>query len=134
MNDTTATMPTITELGWWDQLKAKFDGDWIKQFDFSTQALIELAAYCGIGFLLGFLVKRYGRAVTTIVISLVVIFGALSYLQLISINWEQVRTVMGIDESASLDTLFQTIVMWVKDHVKIVVSALFGFFIGYKAG
>lgn len=133
MNDVN-TMTPAAELGWWDQLKAKFDGDWLKQFDFSTQSLIEIATYCGIGFLLGFLVKRYGRVVVTIMISLAVIFGILSYLQIISIDWVQIRSLMGIDESASLDTLFQTIVTWIKDHVKIVVSALFGFFVGYKAG
>src|SRR5690242_2249384 len=131
MEDVTQSM---VQPSWWDQMKSKFDGDWIKQFDFSTQTLIELATYCGIGFLSGFLVKRYGRVVVTIVISLAVIFGALSYMQIISIDWTQIRSIMGIDESASLDTLFQTIIMWIKDHVKIVVSALVGFFIGYKAG
>lgn len=134
MQDPMTAPAPATQQGWWEQLQNKLDSEWLEQFDLSTQSIVEIAAYCGIGFLIGFLAKRYGRTLFVTVAAAAVLLWVLSYVAIVSVHWEQLRLLLGISEAATFETFLQSSIGWVKDHVRAVVSGLIGFFVGYKAG
>ncbi len=124
------------ERGFFDSLRDKLHLDTlIEKIKMSKDIIIDVGVYLGIGFLSGFILKRY----STYFITTALIFALLTVLVqfdliTIAINWQKVYTVLGIDQVApDGETLLETIWQWAKSHVSLSVSALVGFLIGLKA-
>lgn len=130
------TTPQAAPNGLLDKLKVWFNWDAIsKKLHLSQNKLIEIALYLGIGFLTGFLLRKYAQFVAFLVLILVGLI-LLQQMELINItmHWDKIENFFGIQKVvASTDTL-STIWSWIKLNLAIVVSFIVGFLFGIKIG
>lgn len=116
--------------------------DQIKNFDMSGIAhtiksypfdWIEIGACTGIGFLSGFLFKKYFKTFIMTVLFAVLIVAVLDKLNLIHIDWQHLQSTVGIQPTQeAFQNLFQATYAWMKINVQAVTSFGVGFIIGYK--
>ena len=107
-----------------------------KKFELTKEKSLQLAIYLGVGFLVGFLLKRYSRIVVTVVIVLLALL-TLEYFQLIdlTVHWSKVRALIGMQPLPAFNGTFFT-AMWesAKDNLAQVMSFSIGFLVGLKLG
>ena len=101
----------------------------------SKDKIIEMGMYLGIGFLAGFLLKKYSKYI----IILLVCVGALVVLQQFEIvtvvfNTAKIEEVFGIKTSTMDSDLFSVYWHWIKLNFSIVLSFSIGFLLGLKVG
>ncbi|MGA9531053.1 MAG: hypothetical protein WBQ73_04175 [Candidatus Babeliales bacterium] len=119
-----------------DKIKHSLQWDtWKKNFAFSQEALTEVGIYLGIGFVLGFLLKKYSTfvvIVTLTVVGFVVLqhVGVLSF----SINWTMIYEKLGFEPLVYGDNFLNTYWQWASENVRIVISLIVGFLVGLKVG
>lgn len=104
----------------------------MESFDFSTSNLIKMGAYATIGFLLGFLLKKYGRSLIMALSVFAVLLYALSYVSVVTIHWDQARELIGLTAQDSFDSVLHALWASIQKQVVHVVCGLIGFIIGYK--
>lgn len=103
----------------------------------SHALLLDLAIYGGIGFLVGYLFKRYINAVITIIMFSTVLFVLQQFsLIAITIHWEILYELLGLTQLMHLvgDSLHLFFFEWAKANVFLVISWLIGLLIGIKVG
>lgn len=103
----------------------------------SKDKIFEAGLYGGIGFISGFLLKKYSSFIgvcVLVIIGLFVLqhFGVINVL----INWDKVNEVFGIQavQNVSADNIMTTIWEWVKVNTLISISYTVGFLIGLSVG
>ncbi len=145
MNETMAPemMPAAApepavQAGMIDTMKEKVSmGNVMEKIKMSKDKLFEVGLYAGVGFLSGFLLKKYSTYVAVFVLILVGI-GVLHQMQVINvtINWDKVTEVFGIQaaQDVTADNIFSTVWEWVRLNMVISISYLIGLFIGLKLG
>lgn len=121
--------------GWWNSFKENLSLDQLsKKFDFSLNNLIEVSAYLVIGFISGFLIKKYGRFVIVILLVAGLSMGVLAHFNVITIDWVKIKMLLGISEIHTLDNVRQVYSAWIKEHIVAIISVIIGFLIGHRAG
>jgi uncharacterized membrane protein (Fun14 family) len=93
--------------------------------------LPELAMYGGIGFLVGFLLKNFGRA---IIGTVVVVLATLIVLQYAGLMTTSVTGVLGLPGISSFQEGLDFAVNWVKLHIPGVIGLIVGTALGWKIG
>ena len=129
------TVPEASN-GLLDKLKVWFNWEAIsKKLHLSQNKLIEIALYLGIGFLAGFLLRKYAQFVAFLVLVLVGLI-LLQQMDLINIvmHWDKIESFFGIQKVAASTDTFSTILSWIKLNLSIVVSFIVGFLFGIKIG
>ena len=103
----------------------------------SKDNLVEVGLYVGMGFLSGFLLKKYSTYVAVLVLLLVGL-GLMHQFEVvnITINWDKVHDVFGIRvaQNVTVDNFFALAWEWVKVNLVISVSYVVGLAIGLKLG
>lgn len=102
----------------------------------SKDKVFEAGLYAGIGFISGFLLKKYSTYVFVCVLLLVGL-GVLQQLNVIDfmVNWDKVNELFGIQAAAvTPDNLISLIWEWMKVNMIISISYLVGLFVGLKVG
>jgi hypothetical protein len=102
----------------------------------SRETLIDVALYGGIGFLSGFLIRRYSSYVATAIIvgAGLILLNQFDIISL-SINWSRVHSFLGIEQyMLEGQNMFSMAWEWTKGNVVIAVSFLIGFLIGIRIG
>lgn len=103
----------------------------------SKDKLFESGLYAGIGFISGFLLKKYSTYVFVCVLLLVGL-GVLQHLEVIDlvISWDKVNELFGIQaaQTVTADSIISIIWEWMKVNMVISISYLVGLFIGLKVG
>jgi uncharacterized membrane protein (Fun14 family) len=135
MNNTGTTMQGV---GLLETMKEKLNfNQVIEKVQESRGTLIDVGLYGCIGFLTGFLIKRY----STIVILMVLMVTGLLVLQqfeLISvvIHWSKVNELLGLPQTTMIinENMPMIIWEWARANMIIVVSAIVGFLVGVKLG
>ena len=130
--------PSKAGAGMLDTIKERFDfGAIMEKARLSKDKLFEAGLYAGIGFISGFLLKKYS-AYVGVCILLLIGLGVLHHLEVINVavNWDKVYEVFGIQaaQNVTADNIVATIWEWVKVNLLISISYLVGFFIGLKVG
>ncbi len=121
--------------GWWDVLRETFSLEQLsKRFNLSFNNLVEIAAYLSIGFISGFLIKKYGRYVVCIVLVTGACIWGLAYLKVITIDLMKAKAILGISETQTVESLWNIYGIWIKEHILAAVSIVIGFVIGYRVG
>lgn len=99
--------------------------------------LVEIAIYAGVGFVIGFLFKKYVKYIALIILCIVGLV-ILQQFDLVhtNINWQKIQDLFNIQPiEHSLDTqTFHAYFDWVKANFVFVLSTSIGFFIGLKLG
>lgn len=94
---------------------------------------IEISASLAIGFLSGFLLKRYFKLFLSTIIIGVFLIAVLDYFQFIQIDWTRVFNLMGIQPSQqTFNSIYAALLSWMSMNVQGVSSFCIGFFIGIK--
>ena len=103
----------------------------------SRSMIMDIALYGGLGFLSGFLLRKYSAYIAILVLFVVSII-LLQQFEVISIviNWTKVNEMFGIQPGAAgvSDTALTVFWEWVKANMAIVVSYIIGFLIGLRMG
>lgn len=101
----------------------------------SKNLLIEVGMYLGIGFLVGFLLKKYSKYV---LVALLCIAGLVVLQQFdfvtIAFNTAKIQEVFAVRSSSLQADLFSMYWDWIKINFSIVLSFSIGFLIGLKLG
>jgi uncharacterized membrane protein (Fun14 family) len=103
----------------------------------SRGLIFDIAIFGCIGFLTGYLLKRYINAVITVIITSAILFLMQQFsLLTITIHWDTLYELFGITQLINLvgDNLSLFIFEWAKANVFLVTSSLVGFLIGIKIG
>ncbi|HRN78059.1 MAG TPA: FUN14 domain-containing protein [Candidatus Dependentiae bacterium] len=133
-----AAMPVTSagQTSFIDTIKNQFQGVMDKLKD-SKSILIDVALYGGIGFLTGFLFRKYSTYIAFLVLFLVglIVLQQMNVIT-IAINWIKVEELFGIQQGTTTinDTLLGSFWEWVKANFIIVVSYIVGFLFGLRVG
>lgn len=130
--------PAQNNSGLVDTLKERFDVNAMMQkAKLSKDKFLEAGLYAGIGFISGFLLKKYSAYVGVCILALIGL-AVLQQLEVINVivNWDKVNELFGIQaaQDVTADTVLGMTWEWVKVNMVISVSYVIGFFIGLKAG
>ena len=101
----------------------------------SKDKIMEMGLYLGIGFLAGFLLKKYSKYVLIVLLCIAGLV-VLQQFEIVTVlfNTVKIQEVFGI-RSSSLDAdLFSVYWHWIKINFPIVLSFSIGFLVGLKVG
>lgn len=101
----------------------------------SRDNLVETALYCGGGFLLGFLFKKYNHYFVVMALFIGALLVA-HYFNIISltVNAETIKSLLGCPTLPLDGSLVSCLMQLVKEHVRASVSFVIGFIIGVWVG
>jgi hypothetical protein len=122
------------ELGWFDRLKNSLQLDKLAQtLNLSKYKLLDMGLFLGVGFLLGFLWKRYANYVIAalIFVAVLMLLNQLDVVR-VHINWIKVQECCGIvpaHQDADIVAMFWE---WSKANILIIFSFVIGFCFGAK--
>lgn len=126
-------------LSFFDHVKYWLSPDvWAEKLNISRSELFSFGLYLGIGFLVGFLVKKYSKIVFACVgfCVLLVVLQQMNVIML-DINWLRINEALGIPHMAmpdgSTDMMSQYIDL-IRSNIGLVISFAAGFLIGIKLG
>lgn len=91
--------------------------------------LPELVIYSTIGFLLGFLLRNFGRIIISV---LAIVLVTLIVLQYTGMMTTSLPEMIGLSGVSSLQDGIDMAILWVKNHVMGVVGLLLGLSLGFK--
>jgi uncharacterized membrane protein (Fun14 family) len=132
-----ATGTLKQEVGLLDTLKEKLNpGTIIRKISQHQSLILEMALYLCIGFLAGFLLKKYGKFIFVLILCFVALILA-QQMGLIAINvyWDKIQELFGIQPVSTLEgSLSHSYWEWVKGHLALVVSFSVGFLFGIRLG
>lgn len=95
---------------------------------------IEVGMFGAIGLLSGFLFKKYFQLFLVCTILGVGLIAGLDHFGMININWNNVQGIVGHAPGQNFDTIFQSLLAWMKMNALLVASFGVGFFAGFKIG
>jgi len=118
---------------WWESLEQYFE-QFIQKLGVTLQDIVQMLSFFGIGFLTGFLLKKYMRyffIITSIMIIFLIVFD---HFGIILINWSHVQQLTGIDPTNTIQQVGEHVIALVKENIILTISGFFGFIIGYRVG
>ena len=108
--------------------------DVLKKYNIQTRDIIRFTSFFGIGFLLGLVCKRIFKFVVMSCVVFIIIFAALSYFEIIALNYSKVQSIFGIEHVNTLQDFAQHIMKFVASYWIELSCGSAGLLIGYKAG
>jgi hypothetical protein len=123
-----------TGLSWYENLKQSLNpGELLEKLKASKGTIIDLFLYLGIGFLFGFLLKRYGQYIVFFAVALFVL-AHLNIMQ-VSVHWDSIQNFLGLHQIGNVEgNVFTVFWEWVKLNAIVVLSFCVGFTLGIKIG
>jgi len=94
----------------------------------------KVAFWFGAGFVGGFLFKKYFRFFLFSLLMAVVLMAWLEFNGAISIDWDAVNALVGIDNTKEIEDVFTIVIEWIRLNVAWVISGTIGFWLGYRLG
>jgi hypothetical protein len=126
--------PQATQIGWFDKLKNSLNLDALAQkLNLSQYRLLDIALFFGVGFLTGFLWKRYANYFMAAVIfaTLLFIFNQLDLFSF-NVNWTKLQECCGVQHPNPDADILVMLWQWTKMNVLIIASFVLGFCFGAK--
>jgi len=122
-----------SSLNWFDKLVKQFN---LEKFDISTNRLIEIGIYLGVGFVTGFLLKRCFGYVFIALLTLVGLFILHQFdIITITMNTAKLQELFSIKQAVTVDTNLLVVYWeWIKLNIAIVLSFSIGLIIGLRVG
>lgn len=122
-------------VGFLDKVKEMFSMDYItKTLNVSRTMLFEVGIYALIGFLTGFLAKKFGNylAVSLLTVALLILLQQMGVVS-IMVNWDKAQGLLGMQPETAVDmSVFMMLFEWVKLNIMLAISFSLGFFVGWK--
>lgn len=134
-NTAAPEVASVVQVGFADRVKDFFQVDKIvASLDLTQEKVLKIGIFAVVGFFLGFFLRKYGRSLFIALAGFVVLLIAFEYLQVISINWQVARTLVGLTPTDTIETVFQALLAWARSQVLPVSAGILGFIAGYKVG
>jgi uncharacterized membrane protein (Fun14 family) len=114
-----------------DSLKKTFS-DYFSSFD--AKRLIELLGSLVGGLFLGFLFKKFGRLIFVTLLCIVLLFGVASYYNFITIDWNVIKSSLGIAPTQGIENIAQSLIQFSIAHLPTVLAGGVGFILGFIVG
>ena len=123
----------VDAASWSDTLKGHAQDAWAKVQE-SHSLLFTIAIYSGVGFVAGFLCKKYAHFLVLLIV-LAVCVSVLQQMDYVSfsIQWERIYALLGVPSSAD-SSLINCFIDWVKNNITQMVSFVVGFLLGLRFG
>jgi uncharacterized membrane protein (Fun14 family) len=125
----------IAQPGWADTLRER--SKYIMGRLHESRAIIlDILLYGGIGFLCGFLLRKYANYVAFLVLIVVGVIAMQQYNVInVVINWTYINDLFGFQHAPAMNSdSFVAFWAWCKANAVIVVSWIIGLLIGLKVG
>ncbi len=106
----------------------------MQKLELTPDNIIETCSYLGVGFFIGFVIKKYLKMFLGFVFLFLVTIWALDGFNLIMINWNHFQSLMHIAPNDTVGSLMHAITCWGKQNLRMVVGGLIGILLGYKIG
>ena len=120
-------------IGFFQKAKTSFF-DWLNSQNLNSKKIIEIFAFLGVGFIVGYFLKKYFKYVLLSLVVIIVAAFILDYSSIIHIDWVRIREILGIAPTDTIDSIFNVAIDWVKANIFVTVAAIVGFLLGYKLG
>ncbi len=123
---------TQTAHGFFDRLK-EYAADLYAKAQESQQSLITFLLSFGVGFISGFLLKRYAQYIFISALFIIGLF-VLQQTDFITISWNtaKLEQLFGIKSVTVTSDLFSVIWAWVRANVGVTICFIIGVMIGIK--
>ena len=110
----------------------------MQKLNISRDTLIEIGVYLGVGFVAGFLLKRFSKLFLVLVLT-VLFLWFLHHMEImfVVINWQRMQELVFGAQAAALPTQadFGAVMLaWATSHVAGVISFAIGFLAGIRLG
>lgn len=131
---------TVAQPGLLDTAAKKLGLDgFMQKLNISKPMLIEIGLYLGLGFVVGFLLKRFSKLFLVLVLTLLFLwFLQHMGIMLFVVNWQRVQELVlgqpSLSIMSSQPDLGSMAWNWVTTHVAAVISFSVGFFAGIRLG
>ncbi|HXW86457.1 MAG TPA: hypothetical protein VEK38_03905 [Candidatus Bathyarchaeia archaeon] len=111
-------------------------GDIMEKMHVSRATVIDVALFGTIGFLAGFLIKKYNNFITTLLLVAVGLFLAQQFeLVTLSINWVGIQKMAGLEGDIDMSGAPLSMIMeLLLSNMAGTISAIVGFLLGLKMG
>lgn len=123
--------------GFFDRLKELLNPSKIAaKLHLSKDMLIDMILYLAVGFLVGFILKRFGTYIFVLALCIVglIVLQQIGVISVV-ISWTKIHQLFGIQPASVLDSSTLTMYWdWVKVNMALVLSFSVGFLIGLKLG
>ncbi|HSC25336.1 MAG TPA: FUN14 domain-containing protein [Candidatus Babeliales bacterium] len=107
-----------------------------RKIGIDKNTLIDFCLYGAIGFILGFLIKKYNEYFIALVLLLVglIVLQQLDYISL-TINLSKIHEMLGLRHVSIIGDRYGTLLLeWIKSNIIGSTSLIIGFLIGLKVG
>lgn len=118
---------------WFDELRVKAS-EWLHNLDISVVKVVEIFSYVGVGFFVGFLLKKYFKSVLFVLAVFAGLIWVLQEFDLIVINWSHAQELANVAPNDTVGTLATSYIDWLRQNAVVALSVFAGFLIGYKVG
>ncbi len=90
----------------------------------------------GVGIIAGFIIKKYFKLVLFGTVCVILSVRWLELRGLVTIDWALVNQSFGVEAlpTAQVQEILKSSFEWAKVHVASTISALIGFYLGFRAG
>ncbi len=113
--------------------KHSIENFWSK-LNITSSDMIRFVSCFGIGFLIGLFLKRYVKYFVLFVLCAVLLLAALQYFNVIAIQYEQIRLLLGFSETETFESIMQSILVGVRVHAISIGCGILGCLLGFKVG
>ena len=120
-------------IGFFQKAKTSFF-DWLNSQNLNSKKIIEIFAFLGVGFIVGYFLKKYFKYVLLSLVVIIVAAFILDYSSIIHIDWIKIRQILGIAPTDTIDSVFNVAIDWIKANILVTIASIVGFLLGYKVG
>jgi hypothetical protein len=115
--------------GFYQIVKSYFEDFWTR-INISSRDIITYVSCFGAGFLLGVIIKRYGKWIVTIVVASILVLLILDYFEFITIHQEKVKAFLVLYNIQDFDS----VMIKMKEYAIELGIILLGILLGFKLG
>ena len=112
---------------WLDTIKNKW-----AQLDLSSNFIIELVCYLIGGFVVGFILKHFGRYIFFIILGTIGLLWLSDLTGIVSINYSFLKELMGTSANSTVKDIFSLLSQSINAHISQSIAAVVGLFLAWE--
>jgi uncharacterized membrane protein (Fun14 family) len=130
-------MPVVptpaTEQSWWQSLQVNIEYV-LRKLNLNSHDVVHILSFLCVGFLTGFLLKKYFKYFFIVTLLIVVVLLLLDRFGVILINWDNMQHVTGVDPQSTIQQCLEAFFNLIRDNLAVTVSVIVGVMLGYRIG
>ena len=114
-------------------VKQSVENFWSK-LNITSSDIVRYVSCFGIGFLIGLFLKRYVKYFVMFLLCTILLLTVLQYFNIISINHEQIKALLGFSQKATFESIIQAGLVGIRVHAIAIGCGILGCLLGFKVG